>query len=120
MFKWRRVSVRVLDAVVRKKASCWLAAHTLTTLFYIIERYQNRRTAATSLSNLLQSFTVATVDDAVIRTALSWNWHDFEDAVQMAAAAAEKMDFVITRNPKDFQRGPVPAIQPAAFLPLIN
>jgi len=113
-------SARVLDAVARQKAAGWLAAHTLTTLFYIIGRHHSRMAAATSITTLLQSFKVATVDDGVIRTALSWNWHDFEDAVQMAAAAAEKMDYVITRNPKDFQNGPIPAVQPTAFLSLLN
>ncbi len=113
-------SALIVDAVADKKVSGWLAAHSLTTLYYIIGRYHDRTAAATSLATLLQSFTVATVDDAVIRTALSWNWKDFEDAVQMAAAAAEKIDYLITRNPKDFQNGPIPAIQPAAFLPLLK
>jgi predicted nucleic acid-binding protein len=113
-------SAEILDAVVRKKVSGWLAAHSLTTLYYLIARYHNRAAAATSLAGLLQSFSVATVDDAVIRTALSWGWKDFEDAVQMAAAAAAKTDYIITRNPTDFQIGPIPAIQPAAFLPLLQ
>jgi predicted nucleic acid-binding protein len=113
-------SAAVLDAVARKKAAGWLAAHSFTTLNYLISRYQNRAAAATALTTLLQSFSVAAVDDAVIRQALSWGWKDFEDAVQMAAASALNIDYLVTRNPTDFQNGPIPAIQPAAFLPLLK
>lgn len=113
-------SAGVLDAVVRKKAAGWLAAHSLTTLFYVIGRYHNRVAAATALTTLLQSFTVAAVDDAIIRQALSWGWADFEDAVQMAAAAGAKVDYVVTRNPGDFVGGPVAVVQPGAFLGLVK
>jgi hypothetical protein len=37
----------------------------------------------------------------------------------MAAAAALQAEYVVTRNLKDFSRGPVPAIAPADLLPLL-
>ena len=113
-------SARVLDAVVREEVSGWLAAHSLTTLFYVISRQRNRETAVSVLTGLLGSFTVATVDDAVVRKALSWGWDDFEDAVQMAAAVASKVDYLVTRDINDFQSGPVPVVQPAALLSLLK
>jgi hypothetical protein len=51
--------------------------------------------------------------------ALSWGWGDFEDAVQMAAAAGEKVDYLVTRNPGDFEGGPVAVVRPGAFLVLV-
>ncbi|MFN2170338.1 MAG: PIN domain-containing protein [Candidatus Promineifilaceae bacterium] len=113
-------SAGVLDSVVRGKVSGWLAAHSITTLFYVISRTRNRETAVHAISSLLESFTVAKVDDSVIRDALSFGWKDFEDAVQMASAGAEGVDYLITRNIKDFQNGPVSAIQPAALLTLLD
>ena len=113
-------SAGVIDAVVRQEVSGWLAAHSLTTLFYVLSRLRNRETAVQALTSLLESFSVAAVDDAVIRKALSWGWADFEDAVQMAAAAAENIDYLITRDIKDFQSGSVPVVQPATFLALLG
>ena len=112
-------SAGVLDAVARREVSGWLAAHSVTTLYYVISRIRNREAAVNAVTGLLESFTVATVDDTVIRKALLLGWTDFEDAVQMAAAVAEGVDYLITRNIKDFQSGPVPVIQPAAFLTLL-
>jgi hypothetical protein len=112
-------SARVLDAVVQDKVAGCLAAHSLTALFYVVSRVRNRETAVNVLSGLLESFTVATVDDAVIRKALLWGWTDFEDAVQMAGAVSAKADYLVTRNPRDFPSEPLPVVQPAAFLALL-
>jgi hypothetical protein len=106
--------------VARRQADGWVAAHSLTTLFYVIARLRKRETAVTALGGLLESFRVAGVDEAVIRRALSWGWRDFEDAVQMAAAVEAGVDYLITRNVSDFEAGPIPVIQPAAFLALLN
>ena len=113
-------SAGVLDAVARREVSGWLAAHSVTTLYYVISRIRNREAAVNAVTGLLESFAVATVDDTVIRKALLFGWTDFEDAVQMAAAVAEGVDYLITRNIKDFQSGPVPVMQPAAFLALLD
>jgi predicted nucleic acid-binding protein len=113
-------SAGVLDAVARSEVVGWLAAHSIMTLFYVIARARNRETAVQAISGLLESFSTAGVDDAVIREALALGWNDFEDAVQMAAARAAGIDYVITRNVKDFESGPVPVIQPAAFLTLLG
>lgn len=113
-------SSRVLDAIVRKEVEGWLAAHSVTTLFYVITRLRNRGTAVAAITGLLDVFTVATVDDQVIRKALSWGWQDFEDAVQMAAAVNAGADYIVTRNPRDFQDGLIPVVQPAALLALLK
>ena len=113
-------SARVLDAVVREGAVGWVAAHSITTLFYIINRVRNRETAVATLTSLLDIFIIAPVDDAIIRKALAWGWADFEDAVQMAAAVHIGANYLVTRNPRDFQTGVIPVIQPAAFLTLLQ
>ena len=113
-------SARVLDAVVRKEVVGWIAAHSVTTLFYVITRQRNRETAVSAITSLLDAFTVATVDDSVIRKAIVWGWAEFEDAVQMAAAASTGVDYLITRNIRDFKTDIMPVVQPAAFLTLLN
>ena len=113
-------SAGIVDAVARGEVVGWLAAHSVTTLFYVISRTRNRETAVQAVTGLLDSFAVAKVDDTVFREALVLGWKDFDDAVQMASAGAEGVDYLITRNIKDFQSGPVPVIQPAAFLTLLE
>jgi predicted nucleic acid-binding protein len=113
-------SARVLDAVARQEVTGFLAAHSITTLFYVLNRLRNRETAVVAITSLLDAFTIATVDDAVIRKAFSWGWTDFEDAVQMAAAAHAQVNFLVTRNPRDFQKGTIEVVRPGAFLALLG
>ena len=113
-------SARILDTVVRQEVTGFLAAHSITTLFYVLNRSRNRETAVATITNLLDAFTIATVDDAVIRKAFSWGWSDFEDAVQMSAAVHAQANYLVTRNPRDFQEGFIDVVRPGAFLALLR
>ncbi len=112
-------SANVVDAAARQEVDGLLAAHSLTTLFYLLSRWQNRATAVTALTSLLDAFTIAPVNDAVIRKALAWGWSDFEDAVQMAAALNEQADYLVTRNGQDFETQPVSVITPSGLMALL-
>lgn len=97
-----------------------VAAHSLTTLHYLLTRYASRKRSRSAVRDLLRMFTVAEVDEEVLRTALELDWKDFEDAVQATAALKSGADYLVTRNPKDFSGSPVPVLQPEAFLALQN
>lgn len=92
-----------------------LAAHSVTTLFYLLHRHLGLSQAKTALHDVLRVFRVAAVDQAVIQAALILDWNDFEDAVQATAAAASEAVYLITRDETDFAGGPVPVVHPANF-----
>jgi predicted nucleic acid-binding protein len=105
-------SAAVWALVEQGKAEGLLAAHTITTLHYLVARYLDRRRANLTITKLLQVFAVAPVNQDVILKALALNWPDFEDAVQMAAAFSAQADYLVTRNPKDFKDELVRVVQP--------
>jgi predicted nucleic acid-binding protein len=96
-----------------------VAAHSVTTLHYLLRKYRGEVQARGSLADLLRILRVATVNAKVIQQALTSDSPDFEDAVQMAAAVAARADHVVTRNLRHFSASPVPALQPAELLPLL-
>ncbi len=97
-----------------------LAAHTVTTLHYLMSKHLTRARATLTLTKLLQVFNVAAVDQTVIMEALALGWTDFEDAVQMAAALNARADYLVTRNPKDFKEPLVKVLQPADVIALFS
>jgi len=105
-------SAKVWAAVEEGRLRGYVAAHSVTTLFYLLNRHLDGSAAIATIRDLLAVFSVAGVDEDVIRAALSYGWRDFEDAVQMAAAAGVDADFLVTRNPKDFKGGPVAVLRP--------
>ncbi|NEP54753.1 MAG: type II toxin-antitoxin system VapC family toxin, partial [Moorea sp. SIO3C2] len=44
---------------------------------------------------------------------------DVGDAVTSEAAHALNLDFIVTRNTRDFQQSPIPAIEPEAFCAIL-
>ena len=80
-------SARVWAAVEDGRAKGFMAAHSVTTLFYLLARYLNRNLATAAIRDVVEVFSVAQVDEAVIRHALSYGWKDFEDAVQSGILA---------------------------------
>ena len=92
-----------------------LAAHSVTTLFYLLRRHLGLPQAKVALHDVMQVFRVAAVDQAVIQAALILDWNDFEDAVQATAAKTAGAAYLVTRNEVDFAGGPIPAVHPANF-----
>ncbi len=93
-----------------------VAAHSVTTLFYLIQKGQSSASARATITNLLQFLKIASVDQATIEQALNLDYRDFEDAVQMMAAVQCRADYLVTRNVKDYQPGLLPILQPVDFL----
>ena len=44
---------------------------------------------------------------------------DFEDAVMVETALRSKMDCIVTRNIKDYEKANIPVYEPADFLALL-
>ena len=112
-------AARVLACAETGIVEGWVAAHSLTTLFYLLAKYQSVERARVTISELLSFLSVAPVDQAVIEQALNLPYHDFEDAVQMMAAVRTGVQYLVTRNVQDFKSGPLPILQPAELLPLV-
>jgi predicted nucleic acid-binding protein len=98
----------------------FLAAHSVTTIHYLLVKYLDAQQATLTITKLLQVFAVAPIDQSVLLKALTLGWKDFEDAVQMAAALDSQVDYLVTRNPKDFKDALVRVLQPGDLLALYS
>ena len=114
-----KMSARVLAAAETGLVDGWVAAHSLTTLFYLLAKYQSAEHARVALTEILNILSVAAVDHAVIERALNLPYPDFEDAVQMMAAVRSGAQYLITRNVRDYGLGPLPVLQPAELLAIL-
>jgi predicted nucleic acid-binding protein len=113
------MSARALACAESGQVEGWVAAHSLTTLFYLVARGQSAEKARVVLGEILRFLAVAGVDGPVIEQALNLPYRDFEDAVQMMAAVQAGATYLVTRNVPDYRAGPLPALQPAEFLALL-
>lgn len=109
----------LLSAVQRQRAGGYVAAHSITTVHYIVERESGDATARLAVTYILQLLSVVPLGSNDFHAAVALGMPDFEDAVQAAAALAVPADYIVTGNKKDFRHSPVPSRSAAQILPLM-
>jgi len=112
-------SAAVLAAAEAGRLSGLVAAHSVTTLFYLLSKYGSSDQARVHTVDLLTVMEVAPVDRHVIDDALALPYADLEDAVQMAAARRAGAGYLVTRDRTGYAAGPLPALTPAELLALL-
>ena len=112
-------SARLLAVAETGKIQGWLAAHSVTTLFYLIAKDKSSDQARVTLTNLLQFLKISPINETTIEQALNLPYRNFEDAVQAASALQIHADYLVSRNIKDYQPAPLPVVQPAELLALL-
>ncbi len=115
---WLNEASRLLSALEDREAEGYVAAHTITTIHYIVAREKGRQIAAQAVSDVLRVVGVVPITSADFQQALVLGISDFEDAVQAAAALQIGADYLITRNTKDFKASPVEVRTPGEALAL--
>lgn len=113
-------SARVLGEVETGNVDGCLAAHTVTTLHFLLARYLGKARTRRVVTDLLNLVEVVPVDEDRLRHALAADWADFEDAVQAACAEKAEADYLVTRNRADFRKSAVKAVTPAELLAVLR
>lgn len=98
----------------------YISANTVTTLFYLMTKGQSAGFAKNALTNLIQFLCICKVDQSTIEQALNLQMKDFEDAVQATAALHIKVDYLVTRNIKDYSSEIIAAIKPIELIKSIR
>ncbi|MBE6095472.1 MAG: PIN domain-containing protein [Schwartzia succinivorans] len=108
-----RDSRHVVAICKERKAQGFLAAHTMTNLFYILRKYYAAEECRDILLDLLDIFSIMAIDGEKIKTALrNTRFKDFEDCLQMECGQEAAVDYIVTRNTKDFANSEIPCLTP--------
>ena len=111
-----QVSARLLDLAEKGTFEAHVSSITPVNIFYVASKAKSVGDLKEALRRLLQTVRVCPIDHAVLTAALDLPFADYEDAVQYAAAAASKLDAIVTRNLKDYGNATLPVFSPAGFL----
>jgi predicted nucleic acid-binding protein len=98
--------------------SGYVAAHSVTTLYYLAAKRLGRAKCRELLIDVLQLFEVVPVDGDSLRHALGLGWKDFADAVQAACAEAAAADYLATRDKKGFRTAATRVLTPGELVAL--
>lgn len=113
---WADDSAAVLSLVAQHQAEGFIAAHSVTTLHYLLRKDLGGMRAAATLTELLDLVKAVNVDHASLLEAFSFATADFEDAVQAVCARRIRADYLVTRDPKPFRSLTISVVSPTELL----
>ena len=90
------------------RATGYVAAISLPTLFYVVRKAAGLNKAFDAIDLCLQTFEICTVDGVILRNARSMPGSDFEDNVQIACAVQVGVDVIISRDSKGLSNPHIP------------
>jgi len=117
---WYTDAALIFGMAQQKLIKGYVSASTITDLFYITEKENGKSKTREAIKRLLKVFYPATVTDKNIYQALELDWDDFEDSIQFIVGSDLSVDYIVTRNPKDFISNSIDVVTPEHFLQTIT
>lgn len=113
-------AIQIVDLCIGKKVKGYVAAHAITDTFYTLRKLSSE-VRKELLREVCAIFIIIGIDEAkLLKVIDNEDFDDIEDCLQAVCAEEYSLDYIVTRNVKDFNGGSVPAIAPADLLEKIN
>jgi predicted nucleic acid-binding protein len=105
----------------QKTINGYICAHEITTLSYFLDKsVKDKNKIKKSITGIMKRFKVIEINEELLSKALNSGIDDFEDAVIEVSSNEKSVEYIITRNIKDFKKSIVKAITPEELLVIIN
>ena len=115
-----RSAAQLFSLADKMKLQIFVSALTFANINYILLKEKKPEEAKAILRKLKLIVNVINLDDKVIGLSLNdSDFKDYEEALQYYSAIENGIDFIITRNLKDFQKSKIPALTAEQFLQTI-
>ena len=114
---WKEDAEKIFLMAANQSIDMYITASCATDIYYLIRKYLHDTEAAKKIMEKLFSLVgilEVTAEDCIEALASSIN--DYEDAVVEKVASRKNIDYIVTRNIKDYQAGNVKIILPGDFV----
>lgn len=99
----------------------YITASSATDIYYLVRKYlHNAEQAKSVMSKLFELFHILDVTSGDCQDALLSEISDYEDAVVSCCAIRNCIDYIVTRNIKDYGKSKVQAILPDQLLEMLS
>ena len=113
-------AMRVISSCIDGSVKGYIAAHSISNMFFILRKDFTIKERREILSNLCTIFEVEGIDKSKLMLALSnEKFSDFEDCLKMECAKRRGVDYIVTRNIADFTSSEIEAVLPSEYLKLL-
>lgn len=113
-------SAKVLEHIENKKVTGFTSPIIFTNTFFILTKYSNKNNFWHALRKLRNLFKITNINQTIVDQALASEFKDFDDAIQYFSALNSNVDYLVTRNKKDYLQKEIFIISPKELLAIIN
>lgn len=118
---WNESAEKIFLMAANNTIEMYITANSATNIYYLIRKHlHDADTAKTIMGKLYSLVGILEVTEADCIDALASSIRDYEDAVVEKVAARQGMDYIVTRNSKDFQSGNTNVIIPDDFVKIME
>lgn len=106
-------AARLFNLAVKEKVRIYISAVSYNNIYYILRQSLTNSATIKLLEDLAEITEITDVTNAIISQSLKTDFRDYEDAIQhYCALSIPKIDFIVTRNTKDFKKSTLPVLTP--------
>ena len=109
-------SLQIMSLADRGLIRIYVSAMSYATASFILGKNNKEIDILREFSKFMKITTATPVDATTIENSIQSEFKDFEDAMQYFSARHEDIDFLITRNKKDFNASSIPVFEPQEFV----
>lgn len=108
-------------ATATDQCQAFLTAKEITDIYFLAHHaLHSKESTEQVISKLFSLFTILDTTAEDVEQAIALPLSDYEDGVMVETAIREKMDCLVTRNLKGYQKAPFTIYSPEEFLTHIN
>ncbi len=114
-------AARLFNFSLQGKAKLYVSAVSYNNIYYILRQFKSGTETLKLLDELSEMTEIADVTKNIIKKSLKSGFRDFEDAIQYyCALSLTKVDFIVTRDTKDFKKSTLSIMTPQEAVSLIE
>lgn len=118
---FRESAEQIFMLAANQLQDMYITAGSATDIYYLIKKHlHNTEQSKNTMSKLYQLFGILDVTANGCQDALLSNMNDYEDAVVSCCAKRNQMDYIVTRNIKDYKQSKVKALLPDDFVKFVS
>lgn len=118
---WNESAEKIFLMAANNTIEMYITASSATDIYYLIRKHlHDADTAKTIMGKLYSLIGILEVTEENCIDALASPIRDYEDAVVEKVVARQGMDYIVTRNIKDFQSGNTNVIIPDEFIKIME
>jgi predicted nucleic acid-binding protein len=108
-----KYAIEIFKTAENGKVKLYTSSHSFATTHYVLKKYMDEKDLRELLFSVLNFVTPVPVDLNIIKRSLLSKHKDFEDAIQIFAAnTIDNLDYIVTRDLKDFKDTGVQVLPP--------